>query len=205
MTASISEKFENTYTMIERHLLYRARQVSSPDHTADDLVQIAAMTIFEKAQKDPTFLDRSKTYVITFGKWAMWRAAGKAQTYSRYVAGETLWTNENGDELAILDVAPSYRSNPEDIIIEKQTIAEFEMTVDEEVSVKNKQIIGMLELDYRKSYIAKFFSVSRPAISQRFATIKANLKPHKTRYANIYDKRIITFHSVSRRKITNTL
>jgi len=108
--------FTNRLTTLEPQSRKAARASvgSLSEHTADDLYQTAVLKLWERAETDPTFINRSDAELVTFATWRSRHAASLGRIYTKYVEGETILTDSQGDEISSLELIPSTDNTPEE-------------------------------------------------------------------------------------------
>lgn len=139
------------------------------EYDPDDLCQHICLKLLERAAADPAFAARSDEELLTF---AIWRARSKAEagrTYTRYVDAE-VFIEEDGDEISVLEMMPSGEINPEDAVIQSETLRQIDAIV-QDLTPVNRQIVEMLYLGHSQVEIAAALGISKSAVTQRKTTI----------------------------------
>ena len=186
MNNNLYIKFTEVYSKVEPMLDYRASRLTSQDHTPDDLKQIMMISIWEKALAEPEFLEKSPSYIATFGGWMAGNAVSKEQTYRKHVLSVSE-ENENDEEylFEFVDV----NGNPEDLVVRLETFTELYNDLCETLSEDSRKIVLKLMSGVQQVEIAEETGVSRAAVSKRMRNIrKAVTKPER------FTRRRITIH-----------
>jgi hypothetical protein len=154
-----------------------------PEYTSEDFVQHMAKAIIEKADRTPTFLDQTDSYVLKYAWFKGKHLATHAYKYLEYVDEQGSMSDGPSTIARIHQDAPEdtedselefcedkASTNPEQATIKAETLFEFR-TIIEEFSPENQKVVKMLWQGHTRAEIAEAMGISRPSITQRIGTI----------------------------------
>lgn len=160
-------------------------QTMAAPEPADDLYQQAVLTIIERAETNPEFLNQNDFYIVQAGVWAASHQVEKQQVIERHTWEDSGNNPENWDcELGTDAVEVNDWSinelidsiiDPEEAVIRSEHLRNLIDAV-RRLSPDNQAIVKMLGEGIPESKIAEALHISRPAVSQRKKTIAANLR-----------------------------
>lgn len=154
----------------------RSAAYNETDRTsADDIAQEIYLDILERAAKNPSLYEQTDAYIL----WQSVRNGGghavRSETrYAAHLQSVSAAADEDGEEMDWYEVTPGSSPDPAEAAELDETLAEIIEGI-YKLSPENKQIVSMLYLGYSESEIAAKLGVSRPAITQRKATIRKQL------------------------------
>jgi RNA polymerase sigma factor (sigma-70 family) len=152
--------------------------ITGPEMTSEDSYQEMVLALLEKAaDTTTTFFDQAEAYQVRYASWQAMKQAQAGRTYLKYVTSLETTTAEHfgvEDELDIFEVFPAAGPSLEDQVIADETASEI-MAALSELTLTNRTVAAMIYLGYSQSEIAARLGVSKPAISERKATISKYL------------------------------
>jgi len=166
------QRFEDLSPRLQR----RSRSLAHTcnEHTADDLYQDMAVSYLVRTQRQPEFASQTDAYIFTDLTWDAQNVAEKGRTYNRYMDSEHIFSDDEGDEVSSFELIASGEPNPEDSYIDTEAIEALSAAI-LTLTPENQQIVKMIYLGYSQVEIAAQLGVSKPAITQRKATIEKAL------------------------------
>lgn len=131
MDTQSAAAFTNRLTSLEPKIRKAARSSvgSLSEHTADDLYQTAVLKLWERAETDPNFINRSDAELVTFATWRARHGASLGRIYTKYVEGETIITDSMGDEISSLELIPSTERTPEEQVIAAEEMRSLQAAI----------------------------------------------------------------------------
>jgi len=150
------------------HRIARNAAGTLSEHTPEDVEQTIWVKLLERQDE---MAGRPDIELLTFAKWRAQHVATGGRTYSKYVANETVYVDDDGDEIGSLELFADSSANPEDLVINTESLSEIEAAI-EQMDPINRQITYMLYEGYTGQEIAAALKLSEGAISQRKSKIK---------------------------------
>lgn len=152
----------------------RAIAAASPEHDPDDLFQEMALAIIDRTNRDASFISQKDAYILQFATWFGKNRASASRTYGKYVGQEMMIKAEDGDTISSFDLIGDNTQNPERQYIRMETAEDLGERI-KTLTPHNQQIVAMIYLGYSQVEIAKELGISKPAVTQRKATIAKTL------------------------------
>ena len=175
-------------TDLTPRLMAYARFVHSIQLDLPDVQQEMFLALLEKDRKQPAFASQTDAYLVRYALWMAQHAAEKTWTYDSHVARTVNQTREahNGraqpdrdyssDEIIFYDLTPDPdAADPAEVTEQRETL-EALLSAVQEMSPSNQTLVKMIYLGYSESEIAEHLGISRPAVTQRKATIARAVK-----------------------------
>lgn len=132
MNSQSAAAFNNRLETLEPKIRKAARAAvgTLSEYDADDLYQTAVLKLWERAQTDPTFVNRSDAELVTFATWRARHKATQGRIYTKYVDNEVLFSSEDDDnELSNFDLIPSSDKSPEDACIAAEELNSLQTAI----------------------------------------------------------------------------
>lgn len=179
MTTNFSTKLEETITNLTPRLQRKARKyaASAPGQDADDIYQEMMLSLIERANEEPEFLDQTEAYITNHCEWTGGRhVATKSRIYSKYVEAEPETTNDEGEaidwvETLIFDNG----NNPERQLLRKEQTAKLQEAI-KTLGQDNQMVVKMLFEGRKQKEIAAAMHITPAAVSQRKTYIASQLR-----------------------------
>lgn len=133
----------------------------------DDARQEMYLALVEREAKDPRFASQQVGYHIRAAHFAAWHHREKAIIYDKYVSGEPVITDGNGDEVSIFDTMIVFddEQSVESQVEAREAAHELRAAI-ETLPAHQARIARLLLAGYAPSEIAYKLGVSRANISQ---------------------------------------
>jgi len=146
----------------------RAAFVGSHTLTADDVAQEMALSILERAAKNPNLENQKNAYILydAYMNGGLHSARHERLCHEKHLADAVLAcdsSNDNDEPEFNVFVPADSDVTPEDALIHSEAI---EITMSK-LSPSNRKLVAMLYIGYSETEIAKALHISRPAVSQR--------------------------------------
>lgn len=166
--ATTSDRFTELTPRLQRKAAVLAHL--NNEHAADDLFQEMAVSYINRTARDPKFTAQKDAYIANELTWDAQNVAEKGRVYNRYMDSEHIFSDDDGDEISSFELIASSAPNPEDAYIETETLEALSEAI-LSLTPENQQIVKMIYLGYSQVEIAVKMGISKPAITQRKATI----------------------------------
>lgn len=142
----------------------------------DDRYQDAVLGLLERAARDPEFGGQRDAYILQAAIWYAGHARQRAATYVTYV--ESLEADhavhdrimDDEEDLDVYDVLPG-SGDPARLVERRESLEQVVRAVKKQ-SPTNQAIVSSLISGVSESQTAANLGLSRPALSQRKATIR---------------------------------
>lgn len=164
MCQSVSERLEALTPRLRLIAASIARM--SYSHTPDDLYQTMALSILERAAKDPAFIRQNDAYICCFAGWMAKHAAESDRARARFY-------QELEEEMDFVYLGVQ-EPGPETAYLTREAVQAI-VDAARSRSPRQQQIVQMLYAGYRNSEIAAALGVSRPAVTQAINQLAACL------------------------------
>lgn len=159
-------------------LQVRLRCIASTLYPVDELVQHAVLKIYDRAEKDPEFIQQKNNYLIQYGYWMAMHCIEAGGTYNRFMGEIDPAGPDKSDEYKDIpptwDIIPSDEPDPARAVEERETLNDLIATV-RRMSPDNQIIVKMMYYGVPQAQIASKFNVTSQAIKQRKNTIANQL------------------------------
>ena len=156
--------------------------LTSPEHTSDDLFQVAMVGLIEKAENDTTFLEQKDGYILGKARLIMLQFCRSAQDYIKYVDSPTPDPNpSNSNDVMDGIVTPSCDLETQYIEAEKfRELAQITLSL----SPDKQKIVSLIYQGYKLKDIANDTGVSYSCVKNRksrlFSELRDRIKEQET-------------------------
>lgn len=134
----------------------------------EDVYQSMIVSLIDRADEAPEFAQQSDAYLMQF---ATWRGQNLGVTYRKHIQEDCIFSNDEDDETtSLVEMSAITLTTPEDLLVEDETAVEL-LDLVASLTPENQKIVKMLYAGYSKTEIAASMGISKPAVSQRVATI----------------------------------
>jgi RNA polymerase sigma factor (sigma-70 family) len=175
-----SKKIASRLERLQPRITKTAKYIHAPGLESDDLEQIMALRILERAAQIHDLENQSDSYLMqdAYRNGGL-KAAIKDTIYTKYVDSEDALQpadDENEfDGLDFTEIIPSKYMSVEDTIIIREETRQIEKAI-KDMNPKYKTVVRLLVVGYSESEIAAYMGVTKSAISQRKAVLRKTLQ-----------------------------
>ncbi len=161
-----------TLEAIQPQMMRLALSLTNGDtDKAADLVGLTSLYILERGRQN-----EEPTYILQQLKWQAFGAHDTEKAYSKRVSPLSgTMTDDDGDEMDWQEyTADPSMTNPEDLCIEAEAAADFNSALNG-LDAQAVRIINLLDRGFSYAEISRKMGVSRAAVTQKVARIRAEL------------------------------